>query len=98
MLLNPYKFNRNLAGCFFTSRPPMEITVVAFAHARDIFGFSSRVVPCEPTDTPRGILHRLAPAADLRAMAVAVDSEYTSLDAPVGGARELALIPPVSGG
>lgn len=76
----------------------MELTILAFAHAREAFGFSSRTVPCDPTETPRDILLRLAPAADLRHLAVAVDSEYTSLDESIGHARELALIPPVSGG
>ena len=76
----------------------MELTVLAFAHARETFGFSSREVICDPGDTPREILHRLSPEADTRHLAVAVDSEYHSLDAPVGQARELALIPPVSGG
>lgn len=76
----------------------MELIILAFAHAREAFGFSSLTVSCEPGDTPRTILLRLAPAADLRHLAVALDSEYTSLDAPINHARELALIPPVSGG
>jgi molybdopterin converting factor small subunit len=76
----------------------MELTVLAFAHARETFGFSSRQVPCDPRDTPRELLLRLCPAADLSHLAVALDSEYVSMDEPVGGARELALIPPVSGG
>ena len=76
----------------------MELTILAFAHAREAFGFSSRTVTCDPADTPRAILLRLLPEADLRHLAVALDSEYASLDGPVGQARELALIPPVSGG
>ena len=76
----------------------MELTILAFAHAREAFGFSSRIVSCDPGETPRSILLRLAPAADLRHLAVALDSEYASLDEPIGRARELALIPPVSGG
>lgn len=76
----------------------MELTILAFAHARETFGFSSRTVSCDSADTPRSILLRLSPAADLRHLAVALDSEYASLDAPIGQARELALIPPVSGG
>ena len=76
----------------------MELTVLAFAHARESFGFSSRIVPYDPDETPRVLLLRLSPAADLRHLAVAVDSEYVSMDEPIGQARELALIPPVSGG
>ncbi len=76
----------------------MEVTILAFAHAREAFGFSRRAVECDPAETPRAVLTRVAPGADLRHLAVAVDGEYTSLDAPLGSARELALIPPVSGG
>jgi molybdopterin converting factor small subunit len=78
--------------------PLMELTILAFAHARLTFGFSSRTVAFDPAETPRGILLRLAPGADLQHLAVAVDSEYASLDDPIGPAGELALIPPVSGG
>lgn len=76
----------------------MELTILAFAHARDTFGFSRRTVSYESTDTPRMLLQRVAPSASLDHLAVAVDSEYTLLDAPLGTARELILIPPVSGG
>lgn len=76
----------------------MEITILAFAQAREAFGFSSRTVPCDPADTPRALLQRVAPGANLSRLAVAVDNEYTQLDAPIGTARELILIPPVSGG
>ena len=76
----------------------MELTVLAFAHARETFGFARRTVPYDPAETPRGLLLRLFPGADLRHLAVAVDSEYFPLDTPLGAARELALIPPVSGG
>jgi len=76
----------------------MEVTILAFAQAREAFGFASRTVPFDPDETPRALLLRLAPEADLRHLAVAVDSEYSSLDTPIGLAREIALIPPVSGG
>jgi sulfur-carrier protein len=78
----------------------MELTVLAFAQAREAFGFSSRVVSCAPGETPRGVLERIAPgpAWTKLALAVAVDGEYAAMDAPLGEARELALIPPVSGG
>ena len=76
----------------------MELIIVAFAHAREVFGFSSCTVTCEPADTPRAILLRLAPNVGLQHLAIALDCEYAGLDQPVGGAHELALIPPVSGG
>jgi molybdopterin converting factor small subunit len=40
----------------------------------------------------------VAPAFDCAACRVAVDGEYHDWDAPLGAAREIALIPPVSGG
>ena len=76
----------------------MELTILAFSHAREAFGFSSLTVSCDPEDTARSILLRIDRWASLDHLAVALDSEYASLDAPVGNARELALIPPVSGG
>jgi molybdopterin synthase sulfur carrier subunit len=76
----------------------LNITLLAFAQARDAFGFSSRTVPCSPEDTPRTLVLRLAPGAKLEHLRVALDCEYTSWDSPIGSARELALIPPVSGG
>ena len=86
------------AGLALLWNDGMELTIVAFSHAREAFGFSSRTMLCNAADTPRTILLRLAPAADLRHLAVALDSEYVTLDQPIGNARELALIPPVSGG
>ena len=76
----------------------MEITILAFAHARENLGFSSRTVSCDPEESPRTLMARIAPGADLRHLAVALDSGYVSWDGPLGQARELALIPPVSGG
>ena len=76
----------------------MPITVLAFAQSQDTFGFSRRDVPCESDDTPRTLLLRLRPDANLTHLRVAVDCEFADWDAPLGSARELAVIPPVSGG
>ncbi|MEQ1860461.1 MAG: MoaD/ThiS family protein [Chthoniobacteraceae bacterium] len=76
----------------------MPLTLLAFAQARDQLGFAERVVECAPTDSPRVLIRRLAPDAALETMRVAVDQEYADWDAPVGDAREVAIIPPVSGG
>ena len=77
----------------------MELTILAFAHTRESLGFSRRTVTCQPGDTPRTILAGIAPDAGTAALAVAIDGEYSSWDQPVGpAAKELALIPPVSGG
>jgi molybdopterin synthase sulfur carrier subunit len=78
--------------------PRMPITVLAFAQSQDLFGFSSREIPCDPADTPRSLLLRLRPDADLSHLRVALDCEFATWDTPLGSARELAIIPPVSGG
>ena len=77
----------------------MRLKVLAFAQARDQLGFDERIVECQPSDTARMILEKAAPDLNLvSSMRVAVDCEYRSWDEPVGEAKELALIPPVSGG
>ena len=76
----------------------MQVKLLAFAQARDQLGWPERVVECQPEETPRAILARVAPAAGVEGWRVAVDEEYHSWDAPLGKAREIALIPPVSGG
>ena len=52
----------------------------------------------QPGDTPRSLLLRLRPDADLGSFRVAVDGEFAEWDTPLDGAGELAIIPPVSGG
>jgi len=76
----------------------MHVKLLAFAQARDQLGWSEHVVECQPEETPRAVLARVAPVARLDTWRVAVDEEYQSWDAPLGTAREIALIPPVSGG
>ena len=76
----------------------MEIDLLAFAHVREKLGFSRRTVTFDAAETPRQLLGRLFPTLDLRHLAVALDDDYVALDAPIGPAKELALIPPVSGG
>lgn len=77
----------------------MKITVLTFAQTRTQLGFAEKSFECEPTETPRQILRRLAPQFDPgRTVRVALDQEYADWDRPVGDATELALIPPVSGG
>jgi molybdopterin synthase sulfur carrier subunit len=76
----------------------MQVTLVAFSHARDRLGWAERVVECSAEETPRAVLARVAPELPVDMMRVAVDEEYHGWDAPIGSAREIALIPPVSGG
>jgi molybdopterin synthase sulfur carrier subunit len=78
--------------------PHVQVTLLAFAQACDQLGFHERTVECSGTETPRAIVLRVAPGATLENMRVAVNQEYASWDEPVGDAREIAVIPPVSGG
>lgn len=76
----------------------MPITLLAFAQAADVLGFREREIECRETETPREILRRVVPEMDCENLRVAVDQDYGSWDEPIGKARELAIIPPVSGG
>jgi molybdopterin synthase sulfur carrier subunit len=77
----------------------MKVTILAFAQTRTQLGFAETSFDCEPSDTPREILRRLAPQFEPgKTVRVAVNQEYAEWDRPVGEATELALIPPVSGG
>ena len=76
----------------------MQVKVLAFAQIRQQLGFGERWVECVATETPRAVVARLAPALDITSIRVAIDCEYCGWDAPIGEGRELALIPPVSGG
>ncbi len=72
--------------------------VVAFAAAREQAGFAELEIAAAPSDTPREIVSRLAPALPVDTLRAAVDCEYWGWDQPIGAAAELAIIPPVSGG
>jgi molybdopterin synthase sulfur carrier subunit len=76
----------------------LEIEILPFAQARDLLGFASRIVPCAVDETPRAIVARIGAGPAVAHFRVALDCEYVDWDAPVGSARELAIIPPVSGG
>ena len=76
----------------------MQVRLLAFAQARDQLGWPERVVDCRPEDTPRAVLAGVAPGVQPDLWRVAVDEEYQSWDTPLGAAREIAFIPPVSGG
>lgn len=76
----------------------MQLQLLAFAQAAEVAGFRERIVECSESDTARAIIERLAPTVDLRITRIAIDGEYRGCDEPVGTARELALLPPVSGG
>ena len=76
----------------------MQVKILAFAQAADRLGFRERVVECAPEDSPHAIIARFASGFTPANLRVAVDDEYSDWNQPIGEAREIALIPPVSGG
>ena len=81
----------------------MRVTVRLFARLRDLAGAGELVrdVPAPATvQTVWGTLVSDIPGlrAYERAMSVAVNAEYSRMEAPVGEGDEVAFLPPVSGG
>jgi sulfur-carrier protein len=81
------------------------VTVRYFAWLRERVGEASETVETAATTVgdlvddlrARDERHALA-FADLRAVRVAVDQELADLSAPLGGVREVAFFPPMTGG
>ncbi|CAB4244262.1 Molybdopterin converting factor, small subunit [Methylacidimicrobium sp. AP8] len=76
------------------------VRLLLFSQARELLGFRERAVPVRPEETPRQLLERIAPGffEKIPGARVSLDLEYSSWDAPIGEAEELAVLPPVSGG
>ena len=77
----------------------MQIRLLAFASAAEKLGWREQRLECTAKDTPRKVLARVAPDFSVDKMRVSVDCEYCSWDTPLGArAKEVAVVPPVSGG
>jgi len=81
------------------------LTLRYFAWVRERVGEPTESVETEAATVAelveqlRGREERYARAfADLRAVRVAVDQELADFSAPIGGAREVAFFPPMTGG
>lgn len=76
------------------------VTLLAFAHARDVLGFSEKEIQVDPAATAESLLESLHPGAiaQLPGTRIALDQDYAPWSAPIGDAREIAILPPVSGG
>lgn len=72
--------------------------ILAFAKSKDDFGFSEKEIEVSPTETPKQVVARIAPALEISGIRVALDCEFADWDSPVGDAKEMAFLPPVSGG
>ena len=85
----------------------MAIEMLYFAWVREGVGRASERVdpPAEVADVA-GLLDWLATTSDGHAAAfadrarlrAAIDQTFVSLEAPIAGAREIAIFPPVTGG
>jgi len=85
----------------------MPVEMLYFAWVREAVGTGSeQVTPPDRVTTVAGLLDWLAsdspPHADAFAdrarLRAAVDQAFVPLDAPIAGAREIAIFPPVTGG
>ncbi len=76
----------------------MKVKILAFAQARETFGFSEKIVKYEIGQTPREVMEKIAPDISLEGLRVAVDCEFSDWNKPMEVAAEMALLPPVSGG
>jgi len=76
------------------------ITILAFARAREVFGFTEKTIPLAPDQTADEFLKNLLPdwRAQLADSRIAIDLEFVNLAAPLRAGQTLAIIPPVSGG
>ncbi len=78
-------------------------TVLLFASARDILGCDRIEIEIADDASAGDVLDKLGQLSPTMAELVpycrlAIDDRYAETSAPVASARELALIPPVSGG
>ena len=85
----------------------MAIEMLYFAWVREAVGLGSeRIEPPAAVGTVSALLDWLGSSsephrhafADRARLRTAVDQRFVALDAPIAGAREVAIFPPVTGG
>jgi molybdopterin converting factor small subunit len=77
----------------------MKVTLLAFASAAQRLGWRTREMDAAPEATPAELFQRASAGFAPGVARVAVDGEYHDWEAAIGpDAREIAIIPPVSGG
>ena len=77
----------------------MEVTLLAFATAAERLGWRTRGVVAEPDNTPLELFRSVDGDFSPGTARVAVNGQYHDWTAAIGSeAREVAMIPPVSGG
>jgi molybdopterin converting factor small subunit len=77
----------------------MKVMLLAFATAAERLGWRTCEVDADSADTPRILFERVSANFEPGTARAAVDCVYHDWDAPIGAsAKEVAVIPPVSGG
>jgi len=78
----------------------MNVTLLAFAQARELLGFQERAISVGAEATPASILQELCPEAKtiIATGRVAIDLEYGEWSQGLREGQTVAFIPPVSGG
>jgi molybdopterin converting factor small subunit len=77
----------------------MKVTLLAFASAAQRLGWRTREVAAEAGLTPLELFQTAHPDFSPGVARVAVNGNYHDWNSPIGpDAREVAIIPPVSGG
>lgn len=85
----------------------MPVRMLYFAWVRDRIGTGEETVdpPSDVTDVARlldwlaaGSASHHAAFEDRARLRAAIDQHFVALDAPIAGAREIAIFPPVTGG
>lgn len=80
----------------------MEITVLAFGIAKDIFGNESIQIGIDGTSDIAALKSKLEEQypklKELTSYMIAVNDEYAHADTVINTGDEIAIIPPVSGG
>lgn len=85
----------------------MAVEMLYFAWVREVIGTGhERVDPPAGVETVGSLIDWLAASSDAHAAAfedrgrlrAAIDQSFVPLDAPIAGAKEIAIFPPVTGG
>lgn len=78
--------------------PSPALRIRLFASLRETAGWSERLRPLQPDDTPRRLWLDLGLPGDLSQIRVAVNQQFAEADTRLQPGDELAFLPPISGG
>ena len=76
-----------------------KVKLIAWAQAKKDVGFESIEAEFQPGETPEELFNRLGiPTRVMDYCKVAIDMEFSDWNTPLNNTKEIAIIPPVSGG